>query len=131
VGDFRPAERVAGKIPRAGGPVTVTLVPTEDVLASVTAGRRPGQVVVAFAVESLTSDAAAAKARAEMASKNADLVVVNGPEAMAAARSRACALTPTEVVLDWAERPKAELARQIVRLVEKTGRRAEPPGAGS
>jgi len=122
VGDFRPAERQAGKIPRSGGPVTVTLVPTEDVLASVAAGKRPGQVVVAFAVEPGTPDAASAKAREEMARKHADLVVVNGPEAMEADASRACMLSPAGVVLDWAERPKAELARRLVELIgERVG----------
>lgn len=117
VGDFRPSRRVEGKIPRAGGPVTITLVPTEDVLASVTARRRPGQVVVAFAVESLPAEAAAARARAEMAGKNADLVVVNGPEAMEAEASSACVLSGDGVVLDWAVRPKAELARLLVEAV--------------
>jgi len=119
VGDFRPAARVAGKIPRAGGCVTVRLVPTEDVLASVAAGKRTGQLVVAFAVEPGGPDAAAAKARGEMARKHADLVVVNGPRAMEAEASLACVLDAGGVVLDWAERPKAELARQIVRLVEE------------
>ena len=119
VGDFRPERRVAGKIPRAGGPVTVRLLPTEDVLAAVTAGRRAGQVVVAFAVESLPPAQAQAKALAEMQSKGADFVVVNGPEAMEADQSQACVLGPEGVALEWAARPKDELARQIVRLVEE------------
>ncbi len=119
VGDFRPERRVAGKIPRAGGPVTVRLLPTEDVLAAVTAARRAGQVVVAFAVESLPPPEAQAKARAEMRSKGADFVVVNGPEAMEARQSQACVLGPDGVALEWGARGKDELARQIVRLVEE------------
>ena len=119
VGDFRPERRVAGKIARAAGPVTLRLLPTEDVLASVTAGKRAGQVVVAFAVESLPEAQAQAKARAEMASKGADFVVVNGPEAMAASQSRACVLGPQGVALEWDTRGKDELARQIVRLIEE------------
>jgi len=122
VGDFRPESRVAGKIPRAGGPVTVRLVPTEDILAAVTADKRPGQVVVAFAVEAMPPADAAAKARAEMRRKGADFVVVNGPEAMDAPRSRACALDDAGVVLEWATRSKDDLAREIVRLVEERRR---------
>jgi phosphopantothenoylcysteine decarboxylase/phosphopantothenate--cysteine ligase len=125
VGDFRPQLRVAGKIPRSGGPVTVRLVPTEDVLAAVTAGKRPGQVVVAFAVEALPPAEAAAKAQAEMRNKGADFVVVNGPEAMEATRSRACVLGPAGAVLEWDTRSKDELAREIVRLVEEERRNRE------
>ena len=120
VGDFRPAERVAGKIPRAGGAVTIELVPTEDVLATTTAGRREGQVVVAFAVETGTPEAAADKARSELARKGADFVVVNGPEAMESAESDACMLSREATALAWARRPKDKLAREIVRVVEKT-----------
>lgn len=119
VGDFRPERRVAGKIARAGGPVDVRLVPTEDVLASVTAGRRVGQVVVAFAVESLPEPDAQAKALAEMQAKGADFVVVNGPEAMQADASRACVLGLGGVLLEWDARPKAELSQEIVLLVEQ------------
>jgi len=119
VGDFRPERRVAGKIPRAAGPVDVRLLPTEDVLAAVTAARRAGQVIVAFAVESLPEPQAQAKARAEMQSKGADFVVVNGPEAMEVSQSRACVLGPEGVALQWAARGKDELARRIVRLIEE------------
>jgi len=122
VGDFRPERRVAGKIARAAGPVDVRLLPTEDVLASVTASRRAGQVVVAFAVESLPPVEAQAKALAEMQAKGADFVVVNGPEAMQADVSRACVLGVGGVVIEWDARPKAELARQIVLLIEEAAR---------
>ena len=119
VGDFRPERRVAGKIPRAGGPVTIQFVPTEDVLAAVTAGKRPGQVVVAFAVEALAPAEAADKAQAEMRRKGADFVVVNGPEAMESADSAACMLDREGEVLAWARRPKEELGREIVRIIER------------
>ncbi len=126
VGDFRPAHRVPGKIPRAGGPVTIQLVPTEDILAAVTAGKRPGQVVVAFAVEALPPADAADKARSEMREKGADFVVVNGPEAMEAPQSHACVLDAAGTVLEWATRDKQDLAREIVRLVEEKRRNREP-----
>jgi phosphopantothenoylcysteine decarboxylase/phosphopantothenate--cysteine ligase len=125
VGDFRPERRVAGKIPRAAGAVTVRLVPTEDILAALTAGKRSGQVVVAFAVEALPPAGAAAKAQAEMREKGADFVVVNGPEAMDAPRSRACVLGAAGVVLGWDVRSKEELGREIVRLVEEERRNRE------
>lgn len=119
VGDFSPERRVEGKIPRSGGPVTVRLLPTEDVLAGVAAGKRPGQVVVAFAVEAPPRERAAAKARAEMSAKGADFVVVNTPAAMGAADSDACILSPDGGPLPWGERSKQELAEQIVAILPR------------
>jgi len=121
VGDFRPERRVEGKIARSDGPVTLRLVPTEDVLAGVSGGKRPGQVVVAFAVEEPPRERAEASARSELAAKGADFVVVNTPEAMSAAESDACILSPDGVVVPWARRGKERLAEEIVRLLEVGG----------
>lgn len=117
VGDFRVAGRVGGKMSRRGGPVDVRLTPTEDLLASLRPLRRPGQVVVAFAVESGTPEQAEAKARAEMEPKGADLSVVNPPAAMGAQAGEACILSRGGVVLPWARRAKDELARAVVKAV--------------
>jgi phosphopantothenoylcysteine decarboxylase/phosphopantothenate--cysteine ligase len=119
VGDFAPLQVLEHKIPRAGGPVTITLLPTPDVLASVTAGKKPGQTVVAFAVEDGPEPQITAKALAELAAKNADFVVLNTPAAMGAASSRACILSRTRAVLDWADRPKEQLAEEIVQVLTK------------
>ena len=118
VGDFSPERRVEGKIPRSAGPVTVRLIPTEDLLAGIAERKRPGQVVVAFAVEEPPRQQAEARARSEMAAKGADFVVVNTPEAMSAAESDACVLSPGGVVVPWARRGKQQLAEEIVKLLE-------------
>lgn len=117
VGDFRPEHRVAGKIPRRGGPVTIRLLPTEDLLAGLAGRKRRDQTIIAFAVEQLAPAEAEAKARAEMAAKGADFVVVNPPAAMGQARGEACILSPEGVVLPWEVRDKGDLARQIVGLL--------------
>jgi len=117
VGDFRPAERLEGKIPRSGGAVTIRLEPTEDVLASVAAGKRGDQVVVAFAVEDGPHEEIQARALRKLADKNADCVVLNTPAAMGCDESEACVLTPASVLVPWARRPKSELAAEILRVV--------------
>ncbi len=68
-------------------------------------------------VEDGAVDEAEAKARAEMAAKNADYVVVNTPAAIGSDDSRACILSPSGVVLSWAVRTKQQLAREIVKLL--------------
>ena len=81
VADFRPADVAASKIKKtddAAEVPTVRLERTADVLAELVAKRAPGQVVVGFAAE--TGDATGdvlAHARAKLARKGCDLLVVN------------------------------------------------------
>ena len=51
VADYRPAEKIDGKRPKDGEPWLVELVPTGDIVKALAAGRRPGQVLVAFGAE--------------------------------------------------------------------------------
>ncbi len=114
VGDFTVAEPAETKIPRAGGEVTLTLVPTDDILAAVAAGKRPGQIVVGFAVE---DDRDEEKAYAELLAKHCDYLILNGPAAMGAEKSEACILNRDGLALDWATRAKTTLAREIIALL--------------
>jgi phosphopantothenoylcysteine decarboxylase / phosphopantothenate---cysteine ligase len=79
VADFRPRDRVDTKIKKsAGEPAPIVLVRTADVLAELAARPHAGQVVVGFAAE--TGDAAGdvlTHGRAKLATKGADLLVVN------------------------------------------------------
>jgi phosphopantothenoylcysteine decarboxylase / phosphopantothenate---cysteine ligase len=118
VGDFRPARVSRRKLSRRGGPITLRLVPTKDVLAGAAAGKKPGQIVLAFAVEDGPRNRAVAKATSEMRRKNADFVLVNTPAAMGASQSEACILSPSGVALPWGRRNKSALAARIVRVLE-------------
>jgi phosphopantothenoylcysteine decarboxylase/phosphopantothenate--cysteine ligase len=53
VADFRPAAPTASKIKKTepGGPPTIELEQTDDILSALAARRRPGQVIVGFAAE--------------------------------------------------------------------------------
>jgi phosphopantothenoylcysteine decarboxylase/phosphopantothenate--cysteine ligase len=75
VADYRPAAPVEGKRTKDPSPWTVELEPTVDVLATLGAARRPGQVLVGFAADG--ADAGLARAREKRLAKNADLVVFN------------------------------------------------------
>ncbi len=74
--DFRPATQSVRKIKKtdAGPPPVIELVTNPDIAAELGAAKPPGQLLVAFAAE--THDALAA-ARAKLARKRADLIVVN------------------------------------------------------
>jgi phosphopantothenoylcysteine decarboxylase/phosphopantothenate--cysteine ligase len=127
VGDFRVEAPLAFKAGRRDGPITLRLVPTEDILAALTKRKRPDQVVVAFAVEEGTCEQMERKARGKMADKGADFIVINAPAAIGSGRSRACVLSRDGVVLPWADRPKEQLAVQIVALLGGEERPHTPP----
>lgn len=73
VADFRPETVAKDKIKR-NGPLTLTLTPTEDIVASAAQQRRPGTRLIAFAAETALDLPAA---RAKLARKGADAIVLN------------------------------------------------------
>jgi phosphopantothenoylcysteine decarboxylase/phosphopantothenate--cysteine ligase len=74
VADFRPRAAADGKLKKAAGIPEIVLEPTPDILASLGAAKRTGQVLVGFAAE--TSDLVA-NADAKLRAKHLDLVVAN------------------------------------------------------
>ncbi|NLF32299.1 MAG: hypothetical protein GX591_15595 [Planctomycetes bacterium] len=113
VGDFTVARPAATKLRRGAGPLTLELIPTTDLLAGLAARRRPGQVLIGFAVADVDPDAVA---REKLAAKRLDYIVVNTPAAMGTDASRAAILSPYGFALPWAARTKTELAEAIVGL---------------
>lgn len=73
VADYRPKTLATSKL-RRSGPLTLELVPTEDITGKIAASRRPGTRVIAFAAE--TEDLEA-NARAKLLRKGADAMVAN------------------------------------------------------
>lgn len=72
--DFRPARSAEEKLTRDGS-LELSLRPTEDILASLVASRAEGQTIVGFAAEH--GGDAVGRARAKLARKGADLIVLN------------------------------------------------------
>lgn len=78
--DYRPVRRVAGKIAKTGGPVTIEMIETDDVLAEL--GRmKEGRWVVGFALE---AENPRERALQKLRAKNCDWIVLNGPSAIGA-----------------------------------------------
>jgi phosphopantothenoylcysteine decarboxylase/phosphopantothenate--cysteine ligase len=77
VADYRPATAHAGKLKKdaTGETLNLELTRTDDVLAGLAAGRRPGQLIVGFAAEH--GDAALEYGRDKLARKGLDAIVVN------------------------------------------------------
>ena len=116
--DFRPASVAPQKIKKSddGTPPAIELVTNPDIAAELGAGKRPDQVLVAFAAE--TSDAID-NARVKLTRKRADLIVVNevGVDKVFGAESNAAVVLGadgSQTVLG--ERPKEELADAVLDL---------------
>ena len=77
VADYRPVRASRDKIKREPGPRTLVLEPNPDLLAGLASRRRPGQVLVGFALE---TSSGVARARAKLVEKGVDLMVLNHPQ---------------------------------------------------
>jgi phosphopantothenoylcysteine decarboxylase/phosphopantothenate--cysteine ligase len=73
-GDFRAATIADRKIKKSGARLELALAPTPDVLAETKSKRRPGAVIVGFALE---TDDGVANARKKLATKDLDAIVLN------------------------------------------------------
>jgi len=113
--DFRPTAYSAYKIKKTddGGAPAIELTRTPDIAAEL-GGRKPaGQVLVAFAAE--THDALP-NARAKLARKKADLIVVNDVSAgrvFGSDESSATVLSADGTVADIPQCPKEDLADRV------------------
>jgi len=76
VADYRPARASAQKIKRESKSLTLMLEPTSDILAGMAKRRKPGQVLVGFALE---TSRGVEGARAKLRAKGVDLIALNAP----------------------------------------------------
>ncbi|MBP3228517.1 MAG: bifunctional phosphopantothenoylcysteine decarboxylase/phosphopantothenate--cysteine ligase CoaBC [Bacteroidaceae bacterium] len=74
VADYTVAAPAAQKLKRTADDLTLTLLPTRDIAAAVGRMKREGQVLVGFALE---TDDGRESARAKLAKKNLDFIVLN------------------------------------------------------
>ena len=121
VADFRPAVHAASKIKKRDGEEApaLELVRNPDILAEVSAGRRPGQIVVGFAAE---TDDVLANGRAKLTRKGCDLLVVNevGEErTFGAEENEAVVLAADGTETAVPHGPKAALADVVWDLVAR------------
>ena len=113
--DYKPLQRVAGKIAKTGGAITIEMIETDDVLAGM--GRQKGdRWIVGFALEAANSrENALQKLRA----KNCDVVVLNDPRAIGS-------LSNSVELIDASGKPiahwngsKTEVAHELIGWIEQ------------
>jgi phosphopantothenoylcysteine decarboxylase/phosphopantothenate--cysteine ligase len=113
--DYRPVRVESHKITKTGQPLELSLMETDDVVA--TLGQRKGRRwVVGFALE--TEDHRL-RALAKLERKHCDLVISNGPAAIASPDNTVEVLAPDGTVLATLAGPKEKVAAGILGLIQE------------
>lgn len=140
VADHRPARQDSGKPAKEASATTLELVPNPDVIAALAGAARAGsdrgpRLVVGFALEAFGEDAASRaaaedRARAKLARKQLDWIVLNRLDALASATSQLILLGPDGSTVELAPQPKADAARALIEhCVAGLGRPVPAQGA--
>lgn len=113
--DYRPVRVAANKITKTGEPLTLHLVETDDVVATLGA-QKTGQWLVGFALE--TEDQRL-RALVKLEKKHCDLMVSNGPEAMHSLENDVEIIDPQGTVIETLSGLKEHVARGIFAVIEE------------
>jgi phosphopantothenoylcysteine decarboxylase/phosphopantothenate--cysteine ligase len=74
VADYKPAKKLTGKIKKTEDSITIELSKTEDILKTLGEKKRPGQLLIGFALETNDGEKNALE---KLYSKNADMIILN------------------------------------------------------
>ncbi len=117
VSDYRPKQRSSGKIKReAAETLTLELVQNPDIVREMAARRRPGQIVIGFALESAEGEKAAQE---KLVRKGLDAIVLNAPSVIGAAETEITIFRAGQKSGETVRGSKDEAARRIVTLAEE------------
>lgn len=121
VGDYRLSEPSAGKSKKQDGVPRLELEPTEDILAGLGAGKRAGQQLVGFALETGSDQQVENEAAQKLKAKSLDLICGNRADVAGegfAGDANRIYLLDAEGRGEWLPAGrKRELARRIVERV--------------
>lgn len=117
--DYRPAERVSGKMKKSGEEMLVKLVRNPDILKEI-GQSKGGRILVGFALEATDLRRNALK---KLREKNLDLIVANSPSAFGGERTSVEVLSRQGVLEILNDVSKKQLAGRLLDLVETLARR--------
>ncbi len=129
VADYRPAGPAGGKLKKSEGDLVLRLERNPDIAKELAKAKRPGQVIVGFALEATNISESRSSAEAKLADKKQDMAVLNGPAAMGAAGAEVSFFTPEEGWTEPEVLDKTAVACRIVDYLE--ARLSEPHEADS
>jgi phosphopantothenoylcysteine decarboxylase/phosphopantothenate--cysteine ligase len=118
--DYRPVKVSARKLSKSdaesSGGLSLELEQTPDILATLGKAKEPHQWLVAFALETHDGHRRAVE---KLKRKNCDLVVLNGPAAIDAAKTRVEIIDKTGTVIAQAAGTKALAANEVIAIINR------------
>jgi phosphopantothenoylcysteine decarboxylase/phosphopantothenate--cysteine ligase len=118
VADFRPTTRADQKIKKGEGGLTLELTKTYDIASELGKVKKPGQVIVGFALETENEKANAQK---KLTSKNFDLIVLNSLKDTGAGfghdTNKVTIIGKNDLVKEFNLKTKKEVASDIVKVI--------------
>ena len=114
VADFRPEQITNHKIKREGDNLTLTLIPTQDIAATIGKMKSEKQCLVVFALETNEEEH---NARKKLERKNADFIVLNStrnPGTTFQSDDNQITIISKDRKKVYDKKPKSEVARDII-----------------
>jgi phosphopantothenoylcysteine decarboxylase/phosphopantothenate--cysteine ligase len=112
--DYRPTAVSAQKIKKSMAPLTIELIPNQDILMELGRNKKTGQILVGFAAE---TEALRENALAKLKKKKVDLIIanlVNQSGVGIGTINNKVTIYSAKGILDLPEQPKTELAGAIL-----------------
>jgi phosphopantothenoylcysteine decarboxylase / phosphopantothenate---cysteine ligase len=113
--DYRPQQVATEKIAKTGGSLSLELIETPDIVATLSGRKGPSQWFVGFALE--TSEAHS-RALVKLRKKSCDLMIVNGPLAIDAESNRVEMIDARGQIVAVLEGSKQQVATSIMDFVQ-------------
>ncbi len=119
VADYTPAKPAAQKMKKSKGNITIGMKPTKDILAMMGSQKKPGQILVGFALE---TDNEKNNALKKLKNKNLDLIVLNSMKDEGAgfghATNKVLLIPAKGTEKEFPLKSKREVARDILAEIE-------------
>ena len=112
--DYRPRERVSGKMTKTGQPIVLELVETSDILAEL-GSQKGNRWIVGFALESQDPRNNAMR---KLRMKNCDCIVLNDTSAIGSLTNSVEILSPNAETIAIYQGTKQHVAEQLLGLIE-------------
>jgi phosphopantothenoylcysteine decarboxylase/phosphopantothenate--cysteine ligase len=108
--DYKPAQRITGKLKKVGGPISIEMIETDDVLAGL--GQMKGERwVLGFALEAQNPRENALQ---KLRRKNCDWIVLNSPTAIGAEDNSVELIGASGQTVETWNGPKSQIAASLV-----------------
>lgn len=118
VADYKPVVQAASKLKKSGSDLNIKLIPTRDILAEIGKSKRPGQILVGFALE---TDHEEENARKKLNSKNLDFIVLNSLREPGAGfkspTNKISVIFKSGQIQHFPLKPKRDAAKDIISII--------------